>query len=251
MDQLMNVDYNGDVPRISARELHEHLEIETPFTMWFSRMVKYGFEEGSDYRILVVEHKTTQGNTVSRNEFMISVDMAKQLCMLLRTEKGKLYRQYFLELEKAWNSPMQVMARAIKFSEEQLIEWKSQCLLLEERLTEKQSLIEVLEPKAKYLDEILQSPSLVTMTQVAKDYGMSAKQLNLILKDKSIQYKSNGQWVLYAKYQGKGYVHSQTYQIPGSSQTVMHTLWTQKGREFLYYLLKDMGILPVVERVGE
>ena len=69
--------------------------------------------------------------------------------------------------------------------------------------------------------------------------------------EKSIQYKSNGQWVLYAKYQGKGYVHSQTYQIPGSFQTVMHTLWTQKGREFLYYLLKDMGILPVVERVGE
>lgn len=67
------------------------------------------------------------------------------------------------------------------------------------------------------------------MTQAAKDYGMSAKQLNLILKEHSIQYKSHGQWVLYAKYQGKGYVHSQTYQIPGSAQTVMHTLWTQKG----------------------
>ena len=251
MEELIRVDYSRDAPRIPARELYERLGIESRFNVWFPRVIGYGFVEGEDYEPVREEVRTLQGNVTVRNNYLMSVDMAKQICMLLRTEKGKQYRQYFLELEKAWNSPMQVMARAIKLSEKQLMEYKNQCCMLEGQVAEKQRRIEELEPKARYLDEILQSTSLVTMTQVAKDYGMSAKQLNQILKEHNVQYKSNQQWVLYAKYQGKGYVYSQTYQIKGTEQTVMHTLWTQKGREFLYYFLKELGILPVIERVGE
>lgn len=108
-----------------------------------------------------------------------------------------------------------------------------------------------LKPKAEYLDQILNSKSLMTITQIAKDYGMSGQQMNTMLHDLSVQYKESGQWLLYAKHHGKGYTSSQTIDIPRSDGTLMvklNTKWTQKGRLFLYELLKDNGVLPEIER---
>lgn len=113
-------------------------------------------------------------------------------------------------------------------------------------------MLEELTPKANYLEQILQSPSLVLTTQIAKDYGMSAIQFNRLLHDMKIQYKVNDQWILYANYQGQGYVHSRTITIPrgdGTCLVRMQTEWTQKGRLFLYEELKEKrGILPLIER---
>lgn len=108
-----------------------------------------------------------------------------------------------------------------------------------------------LKPKAEYLDQILNSKSLMTITQIAKDYGMSGKSMNTLLHDLGVQYKESGQWLLYAKHHGKGYTSSQTIDIPKSDGTLMvklNTKWTQKGRLFLYELLKDNGVLPEIER---
>ena len=106
-------------------------------------------------------------------------------------------------------------------------------------------------PKADYYDKIMQSKSLVTITQIAKDYGWSAKQMNDKLHDLGVQYKIGGQWVLYSKYQDKGYTFSTTVDITkkdGSSDVRMNTKWTQKGRVFIYSLLKENDILPTIER---
>ena len=103
--------------------------------------------------------------------------------------------------------------------------------------------------KAKYYDRILQSKNSVPVTQIAKDYGMSAIAFNRMLHDFGIQYSIRGSWVLYAEYANCGYTQSKTYQI-GDDKAVMHTSWTQKGRLFLYNFLKEHGVLPMCEREG-
>ena len=108
-----------------------------------------------------------------------------------------------------------------------------------------------LQPKADYLDMILQSKSLMTITQIAKDYGMSARTMNKKLHALGVQYKQGSQWFLYAKYQNRSYTSSETISViqsDGREKVVMNTKWTLKGRIFLYNLLKEEGILPMLEK---
>lgn len=107
-----------------------------------------------------------------------------------------------------------------------------------------------LRAKADYTDVILKNKGLVTITQIAKDYGMSGKKMNKLLNDLGVQYKQSSQWLLYRKYHDKGYTHSETVEITranGSPDIVMETKWTQKGWLFLYELLKSVEILPMIE----
>lgn len=118
-------------------------------------------------------------------------------------------------------------------------------------LAMKDQVIGELKPKADYLDRILKSRSLVTITQIAKDYGMSGVAMNRLLHDKKIQYKLGDQWLLYSEYHDKGFTSSKTIvieDVPGNEKVVMQTYWTQKGRLFLYDLLQKDGIFPVIER---
>lgn len=122
-------------------------------------------------------------------------------------------------------------------------------LLLENQ--KKDEVIKDLKPKADYTEMILKNKGLVTVNQIAKDYGMSARELNKLLHNLKIQYKQGNQWLLYSNYHGSGYVHSETIQITrsdGRSDVAMNTKWTQKGRLFIYNILKREGVLPVIER---
>ncbi|MFB5979715.1 phage antirepressor [Lactobacillus delbrueckii] len=108
-----------------------------------------------------------------------------------------------------------------------------------------------LEPKANFCDVVLQNPALVNVTVIAKDYGMSAQAMNQLLKKLGVQYDQSGTWFLYAKYQSNGWTQSTTSMVKGKDgveRAVVHTKWTQKGRLGLYELLKDHGLLPVIER---
>ena len=120
--ELLRINYESEQPTVSARELHEGLEISERFQSWFNRQLQYGFEENTDY----VGCK--EFNTLARQElqdYKISIDMTKQICMIQRTEKGKQYRQYFIDLEKAWNTPEQVMARALKIANNEIDKLKA------------------------------------------------------------------------------------------------------------------------------
>lgn len=123
---------------------------------------------------------------------------------------------------------------------------------LKEEIETKQRLVEKMKPKASYYDLILQCKTLLPIRVIAKDYGMSSYKMNKLLESMKIQYKVRNQWFLYQKYCDEGYVASKSYHHPnpyddaGYSST--HTYWTQKGRKFIYNLLKKCGILPVIER---
>lgn len=251
MNDLLKVNYDTDQPTVSARELHEKLNIGTKFTTWFERMKEYGFSEGNEF--FPKRGETSEQGGRPQTDFQISVDMAKQICMIQRSPEGKMIRQYFIDLEKAWNTPEQIMARALKMANQSIDSLKERCAFLGGQVVEQQKVISELQPKANYVDTILQSKSLVLTTQIAKDYGMSARKFNRILNELKIQYKVGDQWVLYSKYQSNGYVHSRTINITrsnGMPDTKMQTEWTQKGRLFLYDELKKAGYVPLIEKAA-
>ncbi len=158
-------------------------------------------------------------------------------------------------LRKALNSPDFLIRLATKLKDEQ-----ERNRALERKVEELESSVRTMDrvigelaPKANYVDIILKSSSTVLITQIAQDYGMSAKALNRKLAELRIQRRVGRQWILYAEYQGKGYVHSKTIDIVhsnGRPDVMMQTEWTQKGRLFLYEELKKHGIYPMIERAA-
>lgn len=250
MSELIPINYNGEEPTVSARDLHAGLEIKSNFTTWFDRMCEYGFTE-LNYKKCFPNLESGCNGGQNMIDYQISVDMAKQICMIQRSEKGRQYRQYFIDLEKAWNTPEQVFARALKMADQTIAKLKGSVETLTAEVSVKNQIIGELKPKADYYDEILKNPGLVTITQIAKDYGMSGKKMNDILHDLGIQYKQSGQWLLYDKYSKNGYTHSETVDIvrsDGRRDVKMNTKWKQKGRIFLYNMLKEKGIVPMIEQ---
>ncbi len=244
MKDLIKIEVNeNQEPIVNGRELYKVLDVKTPYTQWFDRMKEYGFTENIDFVSLSQNCEKPQGGRPEINH-AIKLDMAKEIAMIQRNDKGKEVRQYFIQVEKDFNSPEKIMARALKIAENKLN------VLQLETIQQKQ-LIGELRPKADYTDRILQNKSLVTITAIAKDYGMSAKAFNKKLNELKVQFKQSKQWFLYSNYQNCGYTHSETVEYKhkdGKIDTKMNTKWTQKGRLFLYELLKKNGIVPVIEK---
>lgn len=164
MEEIIKINYDAEHPTVSARELHEGLEIKTAFKDWFPRMAEYGFEIGKDFNMLKNERVQIEGSREVKREivdYQISVDMAKQICMIQRSEKGRQYRQYFLDLEKAWNTPEQVMARALKMAGKTIDKLKSQnTVLLED--------VQRMKPKEIFADAVATSHTSILIGDLAK-----------------------------------------------------------------------------------
>lgn len=207
MDNLISVNYDADQPCVSARDLYEQLNIKTAFKDWFPRMCEYGFEEGKDFCSKMSE---STGGRPSKDAD-ISIDMAKQICMIQRSPEGKQIRQYFLDLEKAWNTPEQIFARALKMADRTIDKLK----------TEKAALIEDnerMKPKEIFADAVTASKDSILIGDLAK-----------ILKQKGIDI---GQNRLFQKLRNNGYL----IQRRGPSWNMP----TQKSME--------MGLFEVEER---
>jgi anti-repressor protein len=230
---------NGNL-LVSGRELHGFLEVKTKYPDWFQRMIEFGFQENIDYILLPNFEKQIGSGGHNKIDHHIKLDMAKEIAMVQRTEKGKQARQYFLELERKWNSPEMVIKRAHEYLEQRVKALTTDNLVLTQQVNE-------LQPKASYYDMVLQNKSLLAISKIAKDYGMSARAMNKKLHDLGVQYKQGDIWLMYAKYQDKGYTQTTTHVIDAETSKVS-TKWTQKGRLFIYDLLKQEGIYPAIER---
>lgn len=244
MSDLIKIELNeNQEPIVSGRDLHEALEIKTEYKKWFERMKSYGFAENIDY-IRVTQKCHTPGGEQEIVNHAIKLDMAKEIAMIQRNEQGKKIRQYFIQVEKDFNSPEKVMARALKFAEKKL-----NILQLE---NERQNqLIGELKPKADYTDKILRSKGTTKVNVIANDYGYSATKFNKLLYKLGIQYKQGNDWLLYVSHRGKGYTHTKTFDFvrsDGTPDSHANMEWTQKGRLFLYNTLKEKGILPMIEQ---
>lgn len=150
MNELLKVNYEADRITLSARELHEFLEIKTHFKDWFPRMCEYGFEQEKDFRSIL--SKSTGGRPSS--DYEITLDMAKEISMIQRNEKGKQARQYFIEVEKQWNSPERIIARG-------LIESQKMIENLNQQIVE-------MRPKALFADAVSTSKESILIGQLAK-----------------------------------------------------------------------------------
>lgn len=161
MNELIKINYESDRPTVLARDLHEFLEVETPFNKWFSRMCEYGFTDGADFQTFLSE--STGGRPAT--DAQLTIDMAKEICMLQRNEKGKQARQYFLQLEREWNSPEAVMSRALRMAEERLERFKA----INANLSVQNA---IMQPKAEYFDGLCDRESLTGIRETAKLLGL-------------------------------------------------------------------------------
>ncbi|MHA2620032.1 phage antirepressor KilAC domain-containing protein [Streptococcus agalactiae] len=241
MNELINITLNeNQEPVVSGRQLHKALEIKTAYKDWFPRMAEYGFEEGQDFSSFL--SKSTGGRP--SQDHVLKLDMAKEIAMLQRNEKSKEVRKYFIQVEKDFNSPEKIMARALLMADKKITNLTMENNQLQLDLKEAQK-------QARYLDLIIESKGALRVTQIAADYGMSANKFNKTLLEFGVQHKVNGQWILYKRHMGKGYTDSHTFDYQdknGHTRANVTTTWTQKGRLFLYELLKDNNILPLIEQ---
>lgn len=246
MNELINITLNENhEPVVSARDLHKGLEISKRFSAWFDQNSKL-FIENEEFTSVPKGTPVTggNGNIQYLDDYALTLDMAKQLAMMSRTDKGKEVRKYFIQVEKDFNSPEKIMARALLMADKKITNLTMQNNHLQLELKEAQK-------QARYLDLIIESKGALRVSQIAQDYGMTANKLNKVLYELGVQHKVNGQWILYKRHMGKGYTDSHTFDFKdknGYPRTNVSTTWTQKGRLFLYELLKENDYLPLIEQ---
>lgn len=181
--------------------------------------------------------------------------IAHKLTGIKGTEFTARYIKRFHEMENIIQGHIpqgkELLALAVLEAQKTIQELNGQKQELIHQVNVKEQIIGELKPKADYTDMILRNKGLVTITQIAKDYGMTGTEMNKKLHELGIQYRQSEQWLLYKEYQGLGYTHSETVEITradGRPDIKMNTKWTQKGRLFIYDKLKVEGILPIIER---
>ena len=160
MNELLKINYETENPTVSARDLHEALEVKSNFTTWFDRICEYGFTE-LDYKKCFPNLESGCNGGQNMVDYQISVDMAKQICMIQRSDKGRQYRQYFLDLEKAWNTPEQVFARALKLADREIEKLKSSNAGLMED-------VQRMRPKEIFADAVSTSHTAILIGDLAK-----------------------------------------------------------------------------------
>lgn len=190
MLELIKVNYENEKPTVSGRELHEALEIKTPYHKWFPRMCEYGFTENSDYLVTDKNVRNSGGGKQEIIDHQITINMAKEICMLQRNEKGKQFRQYFIKVEEMWNSPTMIMKRALEFA-------NSERLRLQTELEEKDKRIEEMKPKEIFADSVTASNSCILISELAKilkqnGVEMGARRLFAWLREKGFLIKRQG-----------------------------------------------------------
>ncbi len=225
MNEILKVNYETNEPTISARSLHEELEIKKRFSSWFNSNSQ-GFIEGEDFTSVLKGTEVQNNGGVQIRElqdYELSVDMAKHICLMSRTDKGKQCRQYLIDLEKAWNTPEQVMARALKLADKTI---KNLELTIEEQ-----------RPLVDFANKVSDSSNLIDMGKMAKllkdeHINIGRNRLFEWLRRKEILMRNN---MPYQRYVDGGYfrVKESTYETPYGTKTQQTTYVTGKGQIYI------------------
>lgn len=233
MNELIKFHYdNADRPTVSGRELHEALGVETPYTTWVKRMCEYGFSENVDFATCFpnLESENQHGGQ-NKIDHQITIPMAKELCMLQRTEKGKQMRQYFIAVEEQWNSPDAIMARALQLSNAKL---KQLQVTVSELTVENQ----IMKPKAEYFDDLVDRNLLTGIRETAKEFQIKQKDFVAFLMAKKYLYRDKkGKLMPYAKPLQDGLFELKETKNDATAWSGSQTMITPKGRETFRLLM--------------
>lgn len=235
MNELIKISYeNAEHPTVSGRELHEALEVKTAYKDWFPRMCEYGFTEGEDFNSLKNEQVRTEGNRqVSREltDHQLTIPMAKEICMLQRSEKGKQFRQYFIRVEEAWNSPEMIMKRALEIANEKV---KALQVSVSQLTVDKQ----IMQPKADYFDELADRNLLTGIRETAKELKVKQNTFVNFLLDKKYLYRDKkGKLMPYAKPMENGLFEIKEFSNEKTGFSSTQVFIIPKGKETFRLLL--------------
>lgn len=228
MTELIKVNYdNPQRPVVSGRELHEALGIKTPYTQWFDRMCEYGFSDIADYVLVsqICETNNPKNPRTSITDHMLTIPMAKELCMIQRTDLGKQFRQYFIAVEEAWNSPEMVMQRALSIANERVKELQ----IRNSQLTVDN---QIMRPKAEYFDELVDRKLLTNFRDTAKELHIGQKEfIQFLINHKYIYRDKKSKLKPYMPYVEDGLFELKEFTNTTTGFTDTQTLVTPKGKE--------------------
>lgn len=223
MNEIIKVNYENDRPTVLARELHEFLEVGSEFSHWFKRMCEYGFTENIDYSSFLANRSDGLPGK-PKQDAQLTIEMAKEICMLQRNERGKQARQYFIQLEKDWNSPEKVMARALQIADKRIRALE----VANAELTVKK---QIMQPKADYFDELVDRNLLTSFRETAKQLEVKEKELIGFLLEKKYLYRDKkGKLQPYAD-KNNGLFEVKECFNEKTKWSGTQTLVTPKGRE--------------------
>lgn len=231
MNELIKISYeNAERPTVSGRELHEALEVKTAYKDWFPRMCEYGFTEGEDYSSFLSDRSDGKAGK-PRTDHQLTIPMAKEICMLQRSEKGKQFRQYFIRVEEAWNSPDMIMKRALEIANEKV---KALQVSVSQLTVDKQ----IMQPKADYFDELVDRNLLTGIRETAKELKVKQNTFVNFLLDKKYLYRDKkGKLMPYAKPMENGLFEVKEFSNEKTGFSSTQVFITPKGKETFRLLL--------------
>lgn len=233
MNDLIPINYNGERPTVMGRELHKALEVKSNYTTWFNRMCEYGFAENSDFMTSSKNVRREDGTEMPNplTDHQLTIPMAKEICMLQRTDKGKEIRRYFIAVEEQWNSPDAIMARAYQISQAKLKQLEVKCSELSVEC-------EVMRPKADYFDTLVDRNLLTGIRETAKELKVKQNAFVAFLIEKKYLYRDKkGKLMPYTKHVENGLFELKEFYNEKTGFSSTQVLITPKGKETFKLLL--------------
>ena len=227
-----------NTPTISGRELHKRLCVKTPYHKWFPRMCEYGFSENQDYFEVLdkIVHNPKGGRPATDHQ--LTIDMAKEICMLQRTEQGKAVRQYLLDIERQWNTPEAVMSRALRMANAKMEQLRGEICTLQSINLDLATQNEIMKPKSDHFDELVDRGLNLSLRESAKQLQVKERAfISYLLEHRYLYRDQRGHLCAYAQYMNDLFVTKEGFNSQSNWQGVQ-TLVTPKGRE-TFRLLMD------------
>ena len=237
MNELINITYDSERPTVLGRDLHDALQVKTAYMDWFPRMCEYGFLEGVDFISFLRE--SSGGRPAKDHQLTIAI--AKEICMLQRTERGKECRQYFIKVEEQWNSPDAIMQRALLIANSRVEKLRGENLQLQKMNATLTVDKAIMQPKADYFDELVERGLLTNFRETAKQLGIPPRKfVNWLIEHKYLYRDKKGKLLAYEN-KNNGLFELKECVNERTQWAGVQTLVTPKGRETFRLLCQGLA----------